>query len=297
MRPLKQALSLLALALAACADQPTNAPRQAALPEDGAGSGAVEHRTVARGGYGLTFYPGFASRAVVTAAGQAPVELYRQRGGHRLASGAGRASGTHQVVLKGGPFGRELGLTVRDPGHALARIEVDLYGPNHVVGGRAAAAVETLTLEDDAILCPPTCGDSETPPEVEEMPLFSRLSPRAAAPAVAPVVSRAAGYEVSVDPTFASRVVATMTGGRTAELFHQREAFLLPAGVAAPSAEHQVRLRGGPAGRDLTLQLRDPKHHVAAVRLHLYRGRPGAPADSVITVMNGPVLCPPFCPT
>ena len=297
MHPLKHALPLLALAVAACADHPAGAPRQAALAEDGAESGAVEHRTVARGGYGLTFYPGFASRAVVTAAGGATTELYRQRGGHRLASGAGRASGTHQVVLKGGPFARDLGLTVRDPGHAIARIEVDLYGADHVAGGPATPIAETLTLDNDATLCPPTCGHSDGPPEVEEMPIFSRLSARAAAPVVAPVTRRAAGYEVSVDPTFASRVTATLSGGRTAELFRQRGAFRLPAGTPAPSAEHQVRLRGGPAGRDLTLQLRDPKHHVAAVRLHLYRGRPGTPGDSVITVMNGPVLCPPICPT
>jgi hypothetical protein len=288
-------IPLAAAALAAC-DQPTDTPQRAQLPEDGARAGAVEHWAVQRGGYHLTFYPGFASRAVVTAAGGPAVELYRQHGGFRLKGGAGRASGMHQVVLKGGPFARDLGLTVRDPGHAIARIEVELYGTGYVAGsGRAPAIVETVTLDNLAMLCPPNCVESGEP-QPEPIPVgVSHLASRLGAPSLAPVVSRAAGYEVSVDPSFASRIVATMSGGRTAEIFRQRETFRLPAGIAAPSTEHQIRLLGGPGARDVTVGVRDAKHHVAAVRLFFYRGRGGAPADSMVTVMNLATTCPPTC--
>jgi hypothetical protein len=295
MRTLKHVLPLLTLALAAC-DQPTDSPHRAALPEDGAKSGAVEHWAVQRGGYHLTFYPGFASRAVITAVGGPPVELYRQRGGFRLESGATRASGMHQVALRDGPFARDLGLTVRDPGHSIARIEIDLYEAGYVAGsGRAPAIVETVTLDNLAKLCPPNCVES-VEPQPEPVPVgASLLASRLGAPSLAPVVSRAAGYEVSVDPSFASRVAVTMNGGRVAELFRQRETFRLPAGIGAPSAEHQVRLLGGPGARDVTLGVRDPKHHVAAIRLHLYGRRGGAPGDSVVTVMNSAMTCPPVC--
>ena len=289
-------LPLLALA-AACADQPTQ-PVQDAPARGVQSAGKVEHWSVQKDGYGVSLYPGFASRAVLhTAAGE--VELYKQDASYRLPAGASGAARQHQIALKGGQYARDLGISVLDPKHEIARIRVYLYGDDHVPGsGIQSEPVETLVVDNRAATCPPACDDvtgSGAASTVSAEQLDAAAS--FVAPSFTPRVSRAGGYELSVDPSFASRAVATTSKG-VVELYRQSAVFNLPTGFTTPAAEHQIRLTGGAGGRNIALQVRDPKHHLMRVIVELYR--PGrAPGDNrideTISISNTAQCCPPHC--
>lgn len=119
-----------------------------------------EERTIRRDGYEITFYPGFASRCAVTAAGQPEVELYRQAKGdpYRLPPGQTRPRDRYRVHLKGGAKKQDVEFAVRDPGLRIKRITVELYGDDHLAGsGADSDTVDTLMLENNADTCPPSC--------------------------------------------------------------------------------------------------------------------------------------------
>lgn len=232
---------------------------------------AVEHWTARGGGYELTFYPGFVSRAVVEGAGGEPVELYRQEAPFRLPAGMRRASGSHQVVLRGGAHGRDVALSVMDNANSIARITVALHAGSG--GGE-----EVLTLLDNAQTCPPYCGPSGG----GAMLSVSYPEPVAPAPSPrAPRTGRADGYEGSVDPAFARRAELLTDGATRTELFREAEA---PAGapLAAAPGEHEVRSAGGPLGRDVTVRVRDPRRHVARIEVEFHDGTTGVAGEEVV---------------
>ena len=117
---------------------------------------ASEHRVSGAGGYRFTVHPAFSSRAVLRDADGSETELHRQNGVLNLPAGRSAGPAQHQIRLDGGALARDLGLTVDDPKHQVARITVELYGADHVPG-RGSPVVQTLTVENDAILCPPMC--------------------------------------------------------------------------------------------------------------------------------------------
>ena len=114
-------------------------------------------------GYRVSVHPAFASRASVQQAGGGEVTLYRQQQTYNLPAGKTEAPAHHVVRLDGGRFARDLGLTIDDPKHQVARITVELYGPGHQPG-RHDPAVETFVVLDDVITCPPVCSGPDPAP-------------------------------------------------------------------------------------------------------------------------------------
>lgn len=293
----KYFLPLFALA-AACGEQPAQ-PVQDTPAYSAHAAGGVEHWTVQKEGHTVTFYPGFASRAVLQSAG-GTVEMYRQSGSYRLPAGAEGAARQHQIVLRGGQYGRDVALSVFDPKHEIARIRLFLYGAGHVPGsGIQSEPVDTLVVDNTADFCPPICnGMTGSGAASSVSTSYVDAAASFVAPSFAPRVSRAGGYELSVDPSFASRAVAEVRGGGAVELYRQNEIFNLPAGFTVPATAHQIRLSGGKFGRNLALQVSDPKHHVANIEISFHdpsRKRGDAGPNEKLTVLNTADTCPPHC--
>ena len=301
MRAAWSFLPLVVLAAASCTDQPTHPAQSADAPLRSTGAAAgVEHWTVQKGGYAVSLYPGFASRAVLQTAG-GPVELYRQNGSYRLPDGAPGAARQHQIALQGGRYGRDLALSVHDPKHEVARVRVYLYGDDHVPGsGIQTEPVETLDVDNKAATCPPACKAATTSGAASTVSTADvDVAATFMAPAIQPRVTRAGGYDFSVDPSFSSRAVAEVHGGEAVELYRQNGIFNLPVGFTVPAAGHQIRLAGGQFVRNVALQVRDPLHHIARIDLELYnpaRGSGGSPNETV-TILNKAATCPPNCVT
>lgn len=154
MTRMKAALTMVAVAILAVATG-------AAAGNRGAGEGdgvapLSEHVTASAAGYQVQVHPGFSSGVFVRgAAGETP--LYRQETGYVLPEGETAGPGRHVVRIEGGPFNRDVGLVVSDPGHQIARITVEMYGPDHQPGRRGDAVVETFVVNNAPVICPPMC--------------------------------------------------------------------------------------------------------------------------------------------
>lgn len=119
---------------------------------------ADEEKTITKDGYELTLYPGFASRCVVREAAGGEYELYRQEGPYHLPHGQTKPKNKFQLRLKGGMNKQDVTFDVSDPSHRIKRIVVEFYGEGHQPGlGTEEATVETLEVENDSKLCPPSC--------------------------------------------------------------------------------------------------------------------------------------------
>ena len=110
-------------------------------------------------GYRVSVHPAFASRASVQQAGGDEVTLYRQQQTYNLPAGKTEAPAHHVVRLDGGRFARDLGLTIDDPKHQVARITVELYGT-----GEHGRPVETFVVRNTAETCPPNCSNPAPAP-------------------------------------------------------------------------------------------------------------------------------------
>lgn len=108
-------------------------------------------------------------------------------------------------------------------------------------------------------------------------------------------------YSVTFHPAFASRCVVTGEDGEC-EVYKQSAPHKLN-GQAHPQ-KHTIRLQGGRYGRDITLEVHDPKHAIKQVRLELYGDRdPAHIGDSsvtydtaeIFTADNTAEICPPMC--
>ncbi|HET7232082.1 MAG TPA: hypothetical protein VFJ16_18895 [Longimicrobium sp.] len=113
-------------------------------------------RTEARG-YQFSVHPAFSHHAELRDAAGRVTDLYTQKGVLNLRDGRTGGPEQHVIRLEGGQFGRDLSLAVRDPRHQVARITVELYGPDHQPGSHAPA-VEMLVVENAPTVCPPVCG-------------------------------------------------------------------------------------------------------------------------------------------
>lgn len=117
----------------------------------------AENARTTTGGYGFSVHPAFSHRAELRDAAGRSIELYRQHDVFNLPAGRTAPPAQHVIRLDGGPDARDLGITVNDPKHQVARITVELYGPGHQPG-TAGAVAQTLVVENDGKTCPPACG-------------------------------------------------------------------------------------------------------------------------------------------
>ena len=227
----------------------------------------VEHWRAESGGYALTFYPGFASRAYIQEPSGEIVELYRQSGSFDARDGVATK---HQLRLNGASLDQSVALSIDDPKHDIAVLRIALYA----VGG-----LRTLVVENAALTCPPVCEGKEPKAAFATRMLVDKG--RFDAPQTAVSTH---GYDVAFYGGFASRVTSSVAG----ELFRQSKPF--PLGDSALASRHQVRIAGGPSQRDITLGVIDGEHQIAEIRLVLY-----GETNETIDVKNRAVTCPPDC--
>lgn len=107
--------------------------------------------------YELTVHPAFASACTVTRNGVAK-GLYTQSGAHRLNGKA--VPKKHTIRLKAKQGKKDITLTLTDAGHSVKKITIELYKDEHdpTVDGTNKDTDTVFTVENDATLCPPTCG-------------------------------------------------------------------------------------------------------------------------------------------
>jgi hypothetical protein len=297
------AAPLLAVALAACADQSPIAGSPDGLPSrNRSASAGVEHASVVREGYTLRVYPGWA-RSVTTrnAEDGAVRELFRSEGAFRVPAGQSEPSTRHEIRLAGGAHGRDLAIGVEDPRHQIASIQLHLYGRGHVPGaGSRDPVVEVLDVVNGALTCPPACEVVVEPPALSMEPVALETGGEI------PGLSEhrmfwGDGYELTVYPGFASRVVARVKGGEARTLYRQTASYDLPRGQREPAGQHLLRLRGGPFQRDLALRVHDPRHQIAAIVVGLYHpghvpgSGSGGETVETLEITNTAQSCPPAC--
>lgn len=108
------------------------------------------------------------------------------------------------------------------------------------------------------------------------------------------------GYALTFYPGFLSRAVVQVDGRE--DVLYRQEA---PHGVRdqpdEPLKRFELRLKGGPNDRDITLHVDDPQHAIAEIVVRMYpKGyKPEAgenpPPEEVFTAENDAMLCPPIC--
>jgi hypothetical protein len=109
------------------------------------------------------------------------------------------------------------------------------------------------------------------------------------------------GYTITFHPAFSSGSRVRMQDGSEIELHRQNGVHRLTPGQTRPPTEHEIRLRGGPNNRDIVMQIRDPRHHIARIIVELYAEdhEPGWGKDDPIVetldMKNAGVICPPDC--
>lgn len=109
------------------------------------------------------------------------------------------------------------------------------------------------------------------------------------------------GYEITFHPAFSSRTTIRSVAGDGAEteLYKQQGTHHLH-GKPYPQ-RHVLRLKGGQHNRDLELEIKDPKHHIARITVEFYadghKPGTGVQEDSVETLEfeNNGKTCPPYC--
>lgn len=122
----------------------------------------VQEQTVSKDDYQFTFYPGFASRAVLRRKDGSEVELYKQEKPHKLPDGQKKPDTKHKIKLKGGKHQQDITLDIQDPGLRIARITVELYAVSPHNGVEAMSLTdggddEEVVVENHAQTCPPKC--------------------------------------------------------------------------------------------------------------------------------------------
>lgn len=111
------------------------------------------------------------------------------------------------------------------------------------------------------------------------------------------------GYEITFHPAFSSRCAVQSNGsGQETELYKQQGKHVFQNGASHPK-KHVFKIKGGQHNRDLELEIRDPKHHVARITVEFYAdghepgwgdARLSQPVE-VVTFDNNTTTCPPDC--
>lgn len=116
-----------------------------------------EHSTVATDpAYEVMLHPAFASACTVTPAGGTSRDLYRQAPGSVVDCNAKGHPKKHVLKLKGKSNGRDITITIDDPSHSIHSLRLQLYAEGRTAGETADAG-DVITVENNAITCPPHC--------------------------------------------------------------------------------------------------------------------------------------------
>jgi hypothetical protein len=108
-------------------------------------------------------------------------------------------------------------------------------------------------------------------------------------------------YKVTFHPAFASRCSITSEDGEC-EVYKQDKPH--PLNGKSHPKKHMIKLQGGKYGRDVTLEISDPKHAIKQIHIELYGDRPPGdigraaadhPAVETFVADNRAVTCPPDC--
>jgi hypothetical protein len=117
-----------------------------------------DHTTVSSDNYEVSFHPAFASSCVVERVGGAAETLYQQDKSKPVdCRGKGHPK-QHKIKLKGKNNKRDITITIDDPNHNIASLQIRLYHEDRVPGTSGEYS-DVFTVENDANTCPPNCID------------------------------------------------------------------------------------------------------------------------------------------
>lgn len=119
-----------------------------------------KEQTIKKEGYELTFYPGFASRCTVREADGTELELYKQDKPYHLPDGHKKPDTKHKLKLTGGKKKQDVTIDIDDPELRIAKITIELYDENYhrnTEAEGAEASVETFSVDNNPLCCPPAC--------------------------------------------------------------------------------------------------------------------------------------------
>lgn len=110
--------------------------------------------------YEITFHPAFASRCTVKGKDGTERDLFRQSGVHHLNGKAIPRKHTIRLKAKNGGK-RDITITLDDAAHSVAKITVELYDDSHdpTTATTASETDTVFTVENNARVCPPICGE------------------------------------------------------------------------------------------------------------------------------------------
>ena len=108
------------------------------------------------------------------------------------------------------------------------------------------------------------------------------------------------GYVLTFYPGFLSKA-SVLVDGKDDVLYRQEKPHKVKDKPDEPLKRFELRLRGGPNDRNITLHVDDPRHAIAeiTIRMHPKGYKPEAgespEPDEVFTAANDAILCPPMC--
>ncbi|HEY0025737.1 MAG TPA: hypothetical protein VGB24_22810 [Longimicrobium sp.] len=118
-----------------------------------------DHKTVSSDNYDVSFHPAFASSCVIEPVGGTAETLYRQDESKPVdCRGKGHPK-KHTIKLKGKNNKRDVTITIDDPNHNIASLQIRLYHDDRVPGEEGEYS-DVFTVENNAKTCPPHCDDT-----------------------------------------------------------------------------------------------------------------------------------------
>ena len=115
-----------------------------------------DHKTVSTNNYDVSFHPAFASSCVIEPVGGTAETLYRQDRGKPVDCKAKGHPKQHKIKLKGKNNKRDITITIDDPNHNIASLQIRLYREDRVPGTDGEYS-DVFTVENNANTCPPNC--------------------------------------------------------------------------------------------------------------------------------------------
>jgi len=115
-----------------------------------------DHKTVSTDNYEVSFHPAFASSCVIEPVGGTAETLYQQDKSKPVDCRQKGHPKKHTIKLKGKNNKRDVTITIDDPHHNIARLEIKLYHEDRVPGEEGEYS-DTFTVENFAKTCPPHC--------------------------------------------------------------------------------------------------------------------------------------------
>lgn len=115
-----------------------------------------DHKTVSTGAYDVTFHPAFASSCVIEPVGGTAATLYEQDRSKPVDCKAKGHPKKHVIRLKGRNNRRDVTITIDDPHHNIAGLQIRLYRVDRVPGEDGEYS-DVFTVENNAKTCPPYC--------------------------------------------------------------------------------------------------------------------------------------------